>query len=279
MIKIITDSTVYLKKQEAALLGVQVVPIPYFAGNLGYQETYTDRNGSFEALLRSNETFTTSQPNVEAFLSIFEEELSRGSEVLCITISSRLSGTYSAAYVAARQTGSEKIAVFDSRLTAGGIYLLVCEARRLADAGEPLGSIVEQLVRIRETITIAFSVDDMAPLQRSGRIGFVRMSVRTILNQKPILLCRDGAVVSDSMARGQAEIIKKLADMVPPEAKGAVVNYIENSRTASNLYHVLQERYPALPIKLQKMGPVLGIHLGLQVVAVSYITDPPEDRV
>ena len=273
MIKIITDSTVYLKKQEADLLGVQVVPIPYTVGDLGYQETYSDRNGSFEGLLRSNETFTTSQPNVEAFLSAFEEELSGGNEVLCMTISSRLSGTYSAAYMAARQTGSEKIAVFDSRLTAGGTYLLVCEARRLADEGEGLGSIVEQLARIREKITIAFSVDDMMPLQRSGRIGFVRMSVRTILNQKPILLCRDGAVVSDSMARGHAEILRKLAEKVPPEAKGAVVNYIENSRTASDLYHVIQQKYPDLPIKLQKMGPVLGIHLGLRVVAVSFLAD------
>ncbi len=273
MIKIITDSTAYLRKEEADFLGVQVVPIPYSVGNLGYQETYSDRNGGFEALLRSNETFTTSQPNVEAFLSAFEEELSQGNEVLCITISSRLSGTYSAAYVAARQTGSERVAVFDSRLTAGGIYLLVCEAKKLADAGEPLKKIEEQLIRIREKITIAFSVDDMAPLQKSGRLGFVRMSVRTVLNKKPILFFRDGAVVSDGMARGNTEILKKLADKVPPEAKSAVVNYIENGRTASNLYHVIQERYPGLPIKMQKMGPVLGIHLGLRVVAVSFLTD------
>jgi len=75
------------------------------------------------------------------------------------------------------------------------------------------------------------------------------------------------------MARGHSEILRKLAEKVPPEAKNAVVNYIENSRTASDLYHVIQKKYPALPIKLQKMGPVLGIHLGLRVVAVSFLTD------
>jgi len=273
VIKIITDSSVYLKKQEADALSVQVIPIPYYVGDVNYLETYSDQNGNFEELLRANAKFTTSQPNVEAFLSAFEEELSRGNEILCIMISSRLSGTYSAAYVAAKQTESDKIAVFDSRLIAGGLYLLVCEAKKLADAGEPLRAIEEKLALIRDKITIAFSVDDMTPLQRSGRIGFVRMSVGTILNIKPILLCKDGVVVSDSIARGGAEIVKKLVHKIPAAAKEVVIDYIENSRTASDLYNVIQTQYPGLPVKLQKMGPVLGIHVGLQVVAVSFITE------
>ncbi len=272
MIKIITDSTAYFKRKEAEDLSVKVVPMNYFVNGMSYFESYSDNNGSFEGLLKSYTMFSTSQPNMAAFLSTFEEELSLGNEILCITISSRLSGTYSAAHMAAKQSETDRIAVFDSQLTAGGLYLLVHEAKKLVDEGGKLADVVRQLSGIRDRITVAFSVDDMMPLRNSGRIGFVRMSVRTILNIRPILLCKDGVVVSDSSARGSAEIIKKLVGKIPSSATDAVVNYIENSRVASNLYNVIRERHPGLRLKLQKMGPVLGIHLGLQVVAVSFLS-------
>lgn len=273
MIKIIVDSTVYLKKDEADSLSLQIIPVSYSIDGRNYLESYSDENGNFESLLKFNSNSLTAQPNMEAFLSAFEEQLSMGSEVLCITISSRLSGTYSAAYTAAKKTGSEKITVFDSRLTAGGMYLLVLEARRLIDEGNDLKETVKNLMDIRDKITVAFSVDDMTPLRNSGRISLVPMSVRTILNIKPILLCREGVVVSDSIAHGNSDIIKKLAEKIPLNVKIIVVNYIKNSRMASNLYNIIREKLPFSIIKLQKMGPVLGIHLGLQVVAVSFIAN------
>lgn len=273
MIKIITDSTAYFKKGEASCLPLKVIPMNYTVNGQVYYESYPDSNGGFETLLKSHSKFTTAQPNMAAFLSAFEEELSQGNEVLCITISSRLSGTYSTAYAAAKQTQSSKIAVFDSQLTGGGLYLLVTEAVDYINNGLSLAEIMKILPRIRDRITVAFSVDDMTPLRNSGRIGFVRMSVGTVLNIKPVLLCRDGAVVFDSLARGSSELIEKLMDKIPPSTKKVVVNYIDNSRAASNLYNVIIDKYPNMNIRLRRMGPVLGIHLGVQVVAVSFITE------
>lgn len=271
MIAIVTDSSSYFKKSEASELGIKVVPLNYLVNNQRYYESFSNQNGDFESLLRANSKFSTSQPNMAAFLSCFEEELAQGNEVLCITISSRLSGTYGTAYMAAKQAASEKIAVLDSRLTAGGLYILIKEAKKLIVSGLSLNETVKELLILRDKITIVFSVDDMTPLRNSGRLGFVRMSVGTILNIKPILLCRDGAVVSDSDARGSSEIIKKLLLKISDSAKEIVINYIGNTRTATNLYSVIRDAHPAVPIKLQKMGPVLGIHLGLNVVAVSFL--------
>jgi len=273
MIRIVTDSSSYLKKSEAAELGIKVVPLKYSVGSQEYLESFGDQNGDFVYVLKGNSNFHTSQPNMAAFLSCFEEELSQGNEILCITISSRLSGTFSTAYIASKQTESKNIFVFDSQMTAGGLYLLIKEARKLIGSGKALSEIIKLLPEIRDRITIAFSVGDMVPLRNSGRIGFVRMGVGTILNIKPILLCKDGAVVSDSTAHGNAEMIKRLLSKITKNVKEIVVNYIDNSRVATNLYNVIHENYSDVPIKLQKMGPVLGIHLGLQVVAVSFITD------
>jgi fatty acid-binding protein DegV len=101
----------------------------------------------------------------------------------------------------------------------------------------------------------------------------VRMSVGTILNTRPILLLQDGGIVFDRTVHGNTEIIRALIDKVPNNAREAVINYIENSRLTSDFYNVLREKHPQLPIKLQKMGPVLGIHLGLQVLGLSIITN------
>ncbi|PWM44757.1 MAG: hypothetical protein DBX47_05445 [Clostridiales bacterium] len=273
MIKIITDSTIYIKKQEAEELGIRIVPVFYTANGNPYLESYSDQNGNFEELLKSNRSFATSQPNPAAFLSTYEEELALGNEVLCITMSSRLSGTYNAAYVAAKQTESKKVFVFDSHLTAGGLYLLVIEAKKLVDKGENIRNIIHRLTEIRMKITVAFSVDDMTPLRNSRRIGFVRMNVGTFLNIKPILLCKDGVVVSDSIARGNIEIIKKLISKIVPNAKEIIINYISNNRIACDLYNIVKEKYPYMNVKLMKIGPVLGIHLGSEMLAISFIEE------
>ena len=68
-------------------------------------------------------------------MSTFSELVNSGFEVLCITISSRLSGTYSSASIAAREVSSDKITVVDSQSTAGGMYMLVEKARAMALAG------------------------------------------------------------------------------------------------------------------------------------------------
>jgi DegV family protein with EDD domain len=271
MITIVTDSSSYFKKSEAQEMGVRVIPINYCVNGQNYAESFSDRNGEFEKLLRGNSTYSTSHPNLSAFLSCFVEELQKDNEVLCLTISSRLSGAYSTAYMAAKQTENRSVAVFDSHLTAGGLYLLIKQSKKMIESGHSLHGILNALPSMRDRISIVFSVDDMAPLRKSGRMGFVRMSVGTFLNIKPILLCKEGAVVSDGIAHGNTEIIKKLLGKISFNVQEIVISYIGENRMASNLYHVISDLFPHISITLQKIGPVLGIHLGLKAVAVSYI--------
>ena len=271
MISIVTDSSAYFKKAEAAQLGVRVVPMSYTVNGRNYFETYIDHNGDFKSLLAEGGKYTTSQPSYASFLSCFEEELALGNEVLCVTISSRLSGTFSTAYMAAKQTGSDKVCVFDSHLTAGGLHLLILKAKELADSGLSLPELIKELMSVRGKITTSFSVEDMTPLRNSGRIGFMRLSVGTILNIKPILRCVDGIVVADEMARGSTEMLKKLFYKIDSDTKHIVINYIGNERLATNLYNVISGALPSAKLKLQQGGPVLGIHLGPQVIGVSFI--------
>ena len=154
MIKIITDSSAYLKKSDSQEMDIKVIPISYTVGNKLCFESFSDANDNFEELLKSKLKLATSQPNPTAFFDAFENELSQGNEVICISLSSRLSGTYRSAYMAAKQTESENIFVFDSQLAAGGLFLLISEAKKLIDKGQSFLQITKELPKIRDRISI-----------------------------------------------------------------------------------------------------------------------------
>ena len=271
MVKIIVDSTACLTKREADELGVTVVPITYIVDGALLSEGYADENGPFEELLKSDKDLTTSQPSPITFESAFQKERALGNEVVCLTLSSRLSGTYSSACIAAEQMGSGGVYVCDSLLSAGGLYLLALEAVGLAAKGFPAADIVAELERMREKIGITFTLEDMTRLRKSGRIGFVRMNVGTYLNIMPILQCKDGMIVADGVVRGKNNAVKMLTDVVPLSAKGIVVSYITKGTASTELRNALAKKFPLIEIKLHRMGPVLGIHLGPTAFAVSYI--------
>jgi len=270
-ITVVTDSSAYFKRAEAEGLGVKIVPIGWSAGGRFYLESYGDCNGEFESVIKKSPDVSTAHPGAASYLSVFEEETAKGNEVLCLTISSRLSGAYGSAHEAAARMANGSVAVFDSRLSAGGLYLLVKKAAELAAVGLSLEQITEKLYEIRDSITVMFSVGDIEPLRRSGRIGLVRKGVATILNRRPILVLGDGVVISDMVARGENDVIRKLVAGVSPNAAEIVVSYVGNGRLAADIYGALVKSFAPGTVRLQKMGPVLGIHLGLNVVAVSYI--------
>lgn len=268
MITLIVDSTVYITKKEASDLNIRIAPVTYYVKGQVYHEIYSDCNGDFINLLKTNQECKTSQTNVATFLSAFEEEIRKGNQVLCLTLSSRLSGTYSSASIAARELNTPNIIVVDSLLTAGGLFLLAKEAVKMINSGLSLEEIVPKLEKIRNEIMITFTVDDIMPLRRSGRLGIVRQSVGTILNNKPILKIVEGSVIHDGTARGKSEQLKKLSNKVPKNAQSVIIHYINDYSTAQKLAQAIKDNIPSVNVSIRLLGPVLGVHLGVGVIGL-----------
>lgn len=271
MITIVTDSTAYLTHEEAERMGVVIVPMSYsFGGGPSISEGCIEEDCCAEMQVAQQiDQAHTSQAPISMFLSTFSRIRRAGSDVLCITMSSRLSGTYSNAVLAARELGNKRIEVVDSLTTCGGLYLLICEAHRMIKNGDKLASIAKKLDKLRHHVHLAFSVDDMAPLRRSGRLGNVKMSISTVLNIKPILEVRDGAVVSIGIARGQIDRANKLCAYCR-EAKGRIiVDSFLGEEPASGL--MLRLAQDERELERRRTGPVLGVHLGKGCIGVAYI--------
>ena len=145
----------------------------------------------------------------------------------------------------------------------------------IASEGMGLEETARAVEAMRGNVKTLFSVADMAPLRRSGRLGPVRQSVGTILNLRPLLTCRDGAVVACGTARGKAEAMRSLVDAVPAAAQDLAVQYISEEDAARRLAQQLEVKC-GTEVTLRRLGPVLGIHLGLTILGTMWF-DPAEN--
>lgn len=271
MIAIVTDSTVTMTKAEAKALGVCIVPVDYTMSGRRYAQRYRDQNPVFDALINQGPVCCiTIQASAETFAVIFNQLLRRNYEVLCICISSRFSGMYNNASIAAKKFKTGKIAVVDSLSTAGGLYLMVKKARILAKQGFPLQQVIAKIENIRQQIGLVFSVDSMEALRSSGRLGVVNQSVSTILNIRPILRIENGAIVSHGFTRGRAEQTRMLINKIPPTVKEIIVHYLGDKSSALPLVLAIKSTFENVELKLCRLGPVLGIHLGLGVIGIAW---------
>ena len=278
MITIMVDSAAGISRQEAEQLGAHYVPMTYTVDRQQFVEHYIGENGQFEPYIeREDVEHRTSQATASAFMAAFERQLAKGRQVLCITISSRLSGTYANAVMAAKEVNGDEIKVLDSRNCAGGIYFLILRAQKLISQGLSLNEIIEQLIVERRRIHNVFTVNDMTNLRKSGRLGVVRLSVSTILNLRPILSLQNGSVFSKSVARGNHEQLRMLVESVPVGTKYVVVHSRDNNPQLPVLQEMLRGKLGNdLELRIVSLGPVLTIHLGLTYLGVCWMDETDE---
>ena len=269
MFTVVTDSSVYFTRKEAESLGVRMLPLLYSVNGQHFGEGYADENGRFLQLVEQGQDMYTAQVSTSTFLSTFSELRRKKKDILCLTMSSRLSGVYSSAMMTARDMDPEHIIVVDSLSIAGGFKFLAEKACEMARQNYTLQQAADEIESMRDRIGIVFSVNDMGALRRSGRLGFVRQSVTTMLNLRPILLCKYGAVVSDAVARGTHAQIRALVRTVPDGAKRIEVQYVQNRQSAEVITEELKRRFACL-IEISNVGPVLAIHLGLSAIGISW---------
>ena len=202
MVKIITDSTADFTAAEAAELGIDIDHLRTRFGD----EEYVDGIGLspmqfYEKLVESDVMPCTSQPSPAEFESAFSAALETADEVVAITISAELSGTYQSAVIAAGGFDG-RVRVVDSRSASIGEQILVRYAARLASEGRPAAEIESLLAENRSRICVLALLDTLEYLKRGGRISAAVAFAGGVLSIKPVVTLRDGAVALVGKARG-----------------------------------------------------------------------------
>ena len=202
MVKIITDSTADFTREEAAGLGLGVVHLRTRFGDEEYIDGVDITPHQFyEKLVESDVLPTTSQPSPAEFEAAFASALEEAGEVVAITISSALSGTYQSAVIAAEAFGG-RVRVVDSLSASIGEQVIVRRAVQLAAEGLSAAELAGRIEAARGDVCVLALLDTLEYLKRGGRISAAAAFAGGVLAIKPVITLRDGAVVMAGKARG-----------------------------------------------------------------------------
>lgn len=281
-IRIVTDSTSDLSPERAEQLGITVVPLFVLFGNRGYRD-YLDlsRPQFYEMLATQKDLPTTSQPTAQMFEDAFAPLIEAGDQVLCITISSFLSGTINAARAAAQALGDERIAIYDSQSAAGGLGMMVMRAAEMASSGASLDAILHVLDHERATQRLYACIPDLSHLQRTGRIGKAQQVLGTLMRIVPVLALKDGQVAAEAQVRTFARAQETMLDLAmaaapAPEKARFLVMHTNAPHLAENAMAKLTERLngaaPRL-LEILEAGPVIATHAGAGAVGIFVAAD------
>lgn len=275
-VRIITDSTVDLTADVKAR--VTVVPMSVRFGDREFLDGVSITPEQFYEMLASNEELpTSSQPTPAAFEDAFREAVEAGDEVVCITISSRLSGTYQSATIAAEEFPG-KVFVVDSRTAAIGSGVLAEYALRLADRGLGGEEILKELVEKRKQVRLYAIVDTLEYLKKGGRLNSAVAVVGGLLNIKPMIAVdENGEIKVIGTARG----MKKAFAMLNGEAEknGGVNNaepillgYTGAGDETIRKYRDENPQLWASDTRYTLVGSAIGVHTGPGVVAAAFFS-------
>lgn len=267
MITIVTDTSVGYSRAETESRGVRLVSLAYLISGIPYSEQPRGENGNFIEMMRGK-LLKTSQPAPLAFSRVFEELTANGGEVLCITLSAALSGTYSSAVRAAEPFG-KSVRVVDSGTTNGGLHLFVDEAVNMLVGGLSLDEIIKNLEEIKPKISVVFTVESLEPLKKGGRF-VVSGAANTTLSTRPILTLIDN-IKFLSNVRGVKSRVNALVSAVPDSARRIFLMKSEGADTAP-VEVALSARFPHVKIHLRTVGPVLTVHVGEGAMGIAYIS-------
>lgn len=286
-IKIITDSASDITQKEADELGIKVLPLQVSFDSEDYLDGITLSHDEFyEKLIESDVIPKTSQISAYTFEEAFREALREENEVLCITISSKLSGTYDSACSAAKEIG-RGVTVIDSENVAVGERLLILRAIELAKAGVPFDQMAEQLRHERSQIHVIALLDTLEYLKKGGRISSAVAFVGGVLSIKPVVEIRDGEVRFLGTARGSRAGNNRLNEKVT--ASGGVDFSRPVYLTYSGLNDRLLQKYISDSTSLYQgkiselpicsVGCTIGTYAGPGAIGVAFFEPENGDSI
>jgi DegV family protein with EDD domain len=281
-VSIVTDSTSDIEPGKAAELGITVVPLFVLFGERGYKDYVELSRGEFYHKLQSETVLpTTSQPTAAMYEDAFRPLVDAGDDVLCIAISSHLSGTMNAARAGAERFPNSNVTIYDSESVAGGLGMMVMHARELAARGATVQQIVAELDRWRLTQRLYACIPDLSHLQRTGRIGKARAVLGTLMKIVPVLALKDGQVTAEAQVRTFARAQETMLDLIlaaapePATARFLVV-HTNAPHLAAAAMTKLRERLDGVTprtLEIWEAGPVIATHGGPGAVGAFVVQD------
>ncbi len=277
---IVTDSTSDIPHEEAERLGIQVVPaVVVLDGKALLEGVDITRSEMYERIPDLASLPTTAAPSAGTFEEIYQQLFARGvSEIVSVHISSKLSGIWNAARLAADKF-SGKVHLFDSEQVSLGLGFQVLAAADAAVRGATPAQILRLLEQLKPRTQLIAMVDRLDNLRRSGRISWLRAELGSLLQIRLVITVAEGTVRKLAEVRTRARGLLSLVDVA--RSWGVMERLAVLHVGAENEAREMFQYLAALPGMKTLFGggapwlveatPVIGIHTGQGAVGLAGI--------
>lgn len=277
-VAIIADSTGCLSEEMLKAHHIHTSYLMIIFGNDSYQEFKEISPAKFLELSASQEELpSTSQPSPGLTVELYENLLKEGyEEIVHVTISSQLSGSYQSAIHAASMVDEKKIHVFDSLTVAFPQGALAMIASRLAEEGMNAAQIITALEEARDTTHISASVKTLDNLKKGGRLSNASAVIGSMLQIKPVLaMSKEGKLEAVAKVRTFKKALQALIDTAAEanldESYEIAVMHMENLDDATFVKEALQTLYPNVTTHILPLSLVVSAHVGEGTIGVTWV--------
>jgi len=281
-VTVVTDSLACLTRELVEKYGIKIVPLNiHFNGKIYKDWVDITPKQAYELFLKAPESWGSSAPSPGDYLKVFREAGKRIKNILCITVSSRLSATNDVATLARKQAKVElprtSIEVFDSQMATAAEGMVALAAARAAKAGKSLAEVAKAAEKIRDKVTLVAFLDTIKHVYRSGRIPKVASQVGSLLNIRPLLTISSGVVrftgATRSRERGIERMLKVMSDRVGQKPVHVAVMHAYALEEAQRLKERVASAFNCAELWLTEFSPLMGYATGTGTLGLAFYAE------
>ena len=285
MFRIVTDTSSNLPTAYLQAENITVIPFTFHteSDEQSCMDTASFDAKAFYTAMRNGEKVTTSQIPPQRFVDNIRPMLENGEDVLFVSMSSGISGSYASSKIAANQLAEEfperkmlTVDTYSASLAEGIVVMRAVECRK---EGLSIDETYQSLRALRHRIAQIFTVGDLRYLKRTGRLSNLEAAVGTVLQIKPLLKGDpEGKIVCFAKVRGRQRAIEEMAKryeelVVSPETQTVCISHADCEADAQILASMLRRSKPPKDILIVDYEPVTGSHVGPGALALFFVSD------
>lgn len=279
-IAVVTDSNSGIKQADARLLGIFVIPMPFYIDGKLYFEDITLSQEQFYNNLTEGAEISTSQPAPGDVLDMWEGLLKEYDEIVHIPMSSGLSSTCETATMLASEFDG-RVQVVDNQRISVTQRQSVLDAMELVKAGKSALEIKNILEEVKFESSIYITLDTLKYLKKGGRITPAAAAIGSVLNIKPVLQIQGDKLDAYSKCRGKKQAKKIMIDAMKKDMEerfGSTLenqtihleaSYAGNEEEANEWKNELSKEFPGFDIHMDPLSLSIACHIGHGALAIA----------
>jgi len=274
MLKIVMDSAGDIPQEWRSEYDIEVIPINIQFENKTYQQGIDLSNDDFYHLADSSGVIPkTSQPTPQQFVDFYSRIAQASDTILSLHVTSKLSGTFNSAVLAARQLKNKlNVIPYDTGSGSAAVGFMCKEIRQLDRAGATLQALLARLDVIRQNVNIVLTLDTLEYARRSGRVKALQAALAAIVNIKPVIILKDGALDMREKVRTRQRAINRVLEIIHQRVDDRLVNiavvHSQSLEAAKELMKKVHETFHVNEAILSDLSIGVAANLGPGTIGI-----------